>query len=114
MKPAESLYQLGVVPPFIIFYLLMSLNAVAIAKWKNEGNYLRPVRGLHSGLQTGFLLGLFLGVVSWIVMGFSGKSEAIPSGATLEALIICTGIGLSLGYIFGVIYGFKAEFRDYL
>ena len=52
-KPSDSLCQLGVIPLFLIEYLLMVLNAVAIAKWKNGGAPLRSAKGLHFGLKTG-------------------------------------------------------------
>jgi hypothetical protein len=113
VKPPDSLYQLGVIPLFLIEYLLMALNAVAIAKWKNGGAPLRSVKGLHFGLRAGFVLGLFSGVISWITLEFPGQYGTTPSGNMLETLIICTGITLTLGYLFGVSYGFRVEFKDY-
>ena len=113
VKPPDSLYQLGVIPLFLIEYLLMVLNAVAVAKWKNEGAPLRSTKGLHFALQTGFILGLFLGIISWITIEFPDESGVMPSGDMLETLITCTAVSLTIGYLFAVSYGFRAEFKDY-
>jgi len=111
IKPVDSIYYLGVTPLFAIAYLLMALNAIAFAKWKNDGDVLRPVWGLHFWLRTGFGFGLFLGVVSWIIIDFFVKPDFVSSRTTFETLIICMGAGLTLGYLLGVIFGWRAEFR---
>jgi len=113
MKPANSVYQLGIIPLFVIAYLLMGLNVVALAKWKNDGNLLYPARGLHSGLRIGFGFGLSSGIISGVAIELFAKSGTISpsSGTIVEMLIICTAVTLTTGYLLGAIFGFIAEFR---
>ena len=114
-KTADSAYQLGILPLFIIDYFLMSLVPITIAAYRKKGFHsIKTVGGLTVGLGKGLIGGFAIGIIAGVAVWVSdiGLFDKFDRGITLiEMLIVCLLVGLLGGYIFGTSLGYRNEFK---
>jgi len=98
-KTPTSIYQLQIVPLFLIACCLIGLTAICAIAWKKNGfkNLTNPKT--KKGVIFGIIFGVILGVIFGIFFGL------------LTADLIVLIVGLASGFIIGLTLGLLTEFN---
>ena len=102
----KGFYQLGIIPMFLVEYLLIGLVFIClIALIKGGFNKIKSYneKGLIYGLIVGLIVGLILGLIIGLLSGLLG--------GLIYGLLGWLIYGLIGGLIYGLIYGLLGEFE---
>ena len=109
MKPPSSIYQLQIIPLFIIAYCLAATSIICFCGWKKGGfkklKNPKETRGIIFGLIVGFVINITIE----LIIGLLGTCTTPEDVGFILGLIVGFIPGFIIGFLVGLLIGFSSE-----